>query len=114
MGLVVGTATTVLAGLLPARTASRVAPLSALSANPEAVTELSLAGRAGRVAGAGAVAFLGVLAIAAGTRRGEGFAGTPLVLGGAMMIFVAIVAVLPLVVGRLAGTVGWLPSRLSA
>jgi len=50
-GLVVGTATTALAGLLPARTASRVAPLSALSANPEAVTELSLAGRAGRVAG---------------------------------------------------------------
>ena len=112
VGLVVGTATTVLAGLLPHGPPAGCAPLSALSANPEAVTELSLAGRAGRVAGAGVVAFLGVLAIAAGTRRGEGFAGTPLVLGGAMMIFVAIVAVLPLVVGRLAGTVGWLPSQL--
>jgi putative ABC transport system permease protein len=52
------------------------------------------------------------LAMAAGTRRGMGFTGTPLVLGGAMMIFVAIVAVLPLVVGRLAGIAGWLPTRL--
>jgi putative ABC transport system permease protein len=34
------------------------------------------------------------------------------VLGGAMIVFVAIVTVLPLVVGRLAGVVGWLPSRL--
>lgn len=108
-GLLLGTLTTVAAAVLPAVAASRISPLSALRA-----ASGDQAGGYGRVpvriACAALLAAAGTAVVLAGA--GLGFDGTTRVLGGAMIVFVGLVVVLPLVVVPLTRAVGWLPSRL--
>ncbi len=115
VALVVGTVTTVASGVLPAMAAGRVAPLAALREATSSEPDVHNARRrmiSRTIRGAAAIALaLGGLALT-GLGLGRGFAGTPAVLGGAMVVFVAIVIALPLVVARLARIVGWLPTRL--
>lgn len=107
-----GVAATVLSGLVPALTASRVSPLAAVQSAVE------IAGRprrppgrrALRLGGAGLLAAGGVALTLSGVSAG--FAGTPAVVGGAMLAFVALVAVLPMAMARLIAMLGWLPTRL--
>jgi putative ABC transport system permease protein len=104
-----GTVVTVASALVPATAASRVAPLAAL--RTAELTDAPLSRRAaGRLVVAVAVGGSGTAVALAGYRAG--FPGLPLVLGGAMLGFLAIVAVSPLVVGRFTGAVGWLPARI--
>jgi putative ABC transport system permease protein len=114
VALFVGVLTAVAAGILPALGASRVSPLAALRDG----TDVPQEGHrrrivvAARLLGAVVLALAGLAAMKVGRRPGAGFGGTPVILGGAMLCFVAIVAVLPLVIGRLTALVGWLPARL--
>jgi putative ABC transport system permease protein len=109
VGLVAGMAVTLLSALLPARAATRVAPIAALRRQ----TEGPVRGRAGIVRILiGAVAGLGGLALAGlamAAKAGEG--PFMMVLAGAMLIFLAVIALSPLIVRGLSGLVGWLPAR---
>ena len=119
VALVVGTMTTLASGLLPALGAARVAPLAALREDgatgasagvPPPATRRWARWRAVRVAVAVGLAAGGLALTSLGV--GRGFRGMPAVLGGAMVVFVAIVVALPLVIARLTRIVGWLPARL--
>jgi putative ABC transport system permease protein len=110
VGVVVGTAVTMLSALLPARSATRVAPVTALRHQADG----QAGGRAGlaRVA-AGAVFGLGGLglgAVALAAKAGQ--VPFVMVLAGGSLLFFALVALSPLIVGPLSGLAGWLPARL--
>ncbi|WP_433614025.1 ABC transporter permease [Dactylosporangium sp. CA-139114] len=107
--LLAGTLCTVLASLLPARTASRVPPMAALSAAP---LEAAVPGhRRSRLRAARILAGGGALLVAGGTRA-PGFLGLPVVFLGAIGLFAAAVAAGPFVIGPLTAWVGWLPARV--
>ena len=114
VALVAGTVTTVASGVLPALAAGRVPPLAALrdAASPEPDVNVRRRMTSRTIRGAAAIALALVGLAITGLGLGRGFAGTPAVLSGAMIVFVAIVVALPLVVARLARIVGWLPTRL--
>jgi putative ABC transport system permease protein len=105
-----GTVVTVASALVPAAAASRVAPLAALRTAESTDGLLSRGLSKGRLVAAGLLGGLGAAAAIAG--HGAGFAGLPLVLGGAMLTFLGVVVISPLVVGRFTSAVGWLPARL--
>jgi putative ABC transport system permease protein len=109
VGLVTGMVVTLVSALLPARAATRVAPIAALRRQ----TEGPVKGRAGIVRILiGAVAGLGGLALAGLAMASEAGQGSfMMVLAGAMLIFFAVIALSPLIVQGLSGLVGWLPAR---
>jgi putative ABC transport system permease protein len=109
LGLAAGTLATLAASLLPARTASRVPPMAALSAAP---LEAAVPGyRRRRLFAAWVLAGGGAAFVAAGTRA-PGFLGVPVVFLGAIGLFGAAVVAGPFVIGRLTAWAGWLPARL--
>ncbi|GAA0334942.1 FtsX-like permease family protein [Actinoallomurus spadix] len=109
VGIPLGLAVTVLSALMPARTATRVPPVAALRAQAEG----RVRGRAGIVriiigalfgaAGTG----MAVLALTAKPGQGPFLL---MVVAGAL-IFLAVVALSPLIVQALSGLVGGLPAR---
>ncbi len=111
LAVVAGTAITVLAALGAALTASRVPPLAALRTAGGA----PLAGRRRvlvRLLVAVLLAGLGAVAMLAGVRGG--FESIGEVFAGGVVLFAAVVLLLPLVVAPLVGAVGALPVRLLA
>ncbi|MDR7278456.1 ABC transporter permease [Catenuloplanes atrovinosus] len=103
-----GTALTLLGALVPAVAASRVPPLTAL--RDAGTREHRETGRRARAVACAVPAGLGLLIALAGL--GLDFAGLPLVLGGAMLIFLGMVAGAPLVIGRVIRALGALPARV--
>jgi len=119
VALVVGVLATVASGVLPALAAARVAPLEAIREDgstgasagvPAPAVRHHARRRAIRVGAAVGLTAGGLALTSLGV--GRGFRGTPAILGGAMVVFVAIVVVLPLVIARLIRIAGWLPARL--
>lgn len=105
-----GTVTAVLAALIPAWRAGRIAPLTALHTAP--LRELSPTGHHAILR---SIAALGLgLAGAYLMRRGIpwGFDGLPWIFGGAVVLFGGLIVLAPLVVGRITLIVGWLPAKL--
>jgi putative ABC transport system permease protein len=105
-----GTVVTVASALVPATAASRVAPLAALRTAESTDPPIDRRRSAMRLVVAATLGGLGAVAALAG--HGAGFGGLPLVLGGAMLVFLGMVVLAPLVVGRFTHAVGWLPGRL--
>jgi len=110
VGMLVGTVITVVSALLPARAATRVPPIAALRSQAEG----PVAGRAGRIRRIiGVLAGLaGLVLIGAALLESAGQRPFLLVLGGAILTFLGVVALSPVIVRRLSRVVGWLPARL--
>jgi putative ABC transport system permease protein len=108
-GMVAGMLVTLVAALLPARAATRVPPIAALSRQMEGPVK----GRAGVVrviiGALAAVSGLAIIGLALASEPGPG--AFMLVLAGSMSIFFAVVALSPLIVRWLGTLVGWLPAR---
>jgi len=109
-GLIVGTVVTLLAGVVPATRATRVAPVEAVREGYERPR-----GRFARIApsvgGALAVAGIGLLAL--GMARDLGVAGVLLAsLGGMLLLFVGAMMAVPVAVPAIVAVVGWPGSRL--
>ncbi|MFI7126539.1 ABC transporter permease [Nonomuraea sp. NPDC050153] len=111
IGLAVGLAVTLGAALLPARSATRVAPIAALRSQVEEQTF-----RAGGVRGIFAALFL---VAGLGTTAVGVFALTPgqqvslfVVMAGGALTFLATLILGPLLIKPLSTLVGWLPGRL--
>jgi putative ABC transport system permease protein len=109
VGMVVGMVVTLFSALLPARAATRVAPIAALRSQ----TEGPVKGRAGVarliVGGLTGLGGLALVGLALASPIGEG--AFLVVLAGAMLIFFGFVALSPFIVGRLSTLVGWLPAH---
>ncbi|MFC5753869.1 ABC transporter permease [Actinomadura rugatobispora] len=111
VGLAVGVVVTVLAALLPARGATRVAPVAALRSDLEPGTGRFRLGRARTV--------LTVLFAAAGTAvvvlgsvvMDKGQTAMFAVAAGGALVFLAVIAVMPALVRPLGRVVGALPGR---
>jgi putative ABC transport system permease protein len=104
--LATGTAVTVGAALLPAMTASRTAPVAALSAPPDGTVR----GLKTRVTIAVLLGAAGLALTAKGIPAGK--TGLLLIAAGGTVFFLGFLAAGPLVAGPLAAILGWLPSRL--
>jgi putative ABC transport system permease protein len=109
VGMVAGMLVTLLSALLPARAATRVPPVAALRSQVEGPVK----GRAGIVRLViGGLAGLGGLAVVGLALLGPaGPAAFLMVLAGAIVIFIGVVALSPLIVRHLSAVVGWLPAR---
>ncbi|MGY0235562.1 ABC transporter permease [Longispora urticae] len=103
-----GTLLALAGALVPAFGASRVPPLTAM--RKVAALEARGRPRTVRLVAAGTLGAVGFGSGALGIAGG--FDGLPLVLGGAMVVFLGFAAAAPLLVGRLVAAVGWLPGRL--
>ncbi|WP_329518609.1 ABC transporter permease [Spirillospora sp. NBC_01491] len=120
VGLAVGVVVTVLSALLPARAATRVAPVAALRSDTEPGAGRFRLGWP-RIVVAGLCAVLGVLAGLAGVMSGEkGVASMFAVAGAGALVFLAVLAVMPALIrpfGRVAGAIparlGGVPGRLA-
>lgn len=110
-GIGLGFAVTVASALLPARAATRVPPIEALRAQPEARAASGRIGRR-RLVLALALAASGVLLIGLGTGRRTLLGGVELIGAGGAVLFLALVVAGPLVVGRLIWALAWVPGRL--
>ncbi|WP_326820499.1 ABC transporter permease [Streptosporangium sp. NBC_01756] len=109
LGLLVGLVVTVGAALLPARSATRVAPIAALRTQVEERTF-----RAGLVRVVFAVLFLvaGVGATVAALRMESGQPALMMVVAGGSLVFLAVLALGPVIVKPLGAFAGWLPARV--
>ncbi|GII01209.1 ABC transporter permease [Planobispora takensis] len=109
VGMVLGIVVTVAAALLPARAATRVAPIAALRSQVEEQTF-----RTGvvRVAFAGLFLLAGVGATVLGVTQDPGEAALFTVMGGGALTFLAVLILGPVLVKPLSALVGWLPGRL--
>jgi len=110
VSLLVGTATTILASLLPAIQASRVPPVSAL--RQDVIGEVAASSRRWRVTGL-VVGGLGVALVAAGLLAEQGRAAEIWLVGGGMALgLFGLGRLSPLVVPPLIALVGWPLPRL--
>ncbi|MFF4774890.1 ABC transporter permease [Microtetraspora fusca] len=109
VGLVVGIIVTVAAALLPARAATRVAPIAALRSQVEESTF-----RAGVLR----IVFGALFLLAGAAVTAKGAAGEPgqdallTVMAGGCVFFLGVLVLAPLIVKPLSAFVGWLPARL--
>lgn len=115
VGLAVGVGVTVVSALLPALSSMRVAPIAALRAPTAGVSGGRR--RAARVLIAVLIAGVGVaLTVAGATSPVSGGAanttGMLLVVAGGLVVFLGLVVLSPMFLGRLIALVGWLPGRL--
>ena len=113
VGLAVGVLVTVLAALLPARGATRVAPVAALRSEPEPGTGRF---RLGRVRTVLTVLFAGAgtaLAVVASAGMDKGETAMYAVAAGGVLVFLAVIAVMPALVRPLGRIVGALPGRVA-
>jgi putative ABC transport system permease protein len=110
LGLLIGLVVTVGAALLPARSATKVAPIAALRSQVEEHTF-----KAGlfRVVFAALFLIAGVGATVAGVSMGPGPAALFTVAAGGSLVFLAVLVLGPVIVKPLGAFVGWLPARLS-
>ncbi|GAB2828334.1 ABC transporter permease [Actinoallomurus bryophytorum] len=108
-GMLAGMVITVVSALLPARAATRVSPIAALRSQLEG----PVTGRASRfrtiIGGLTGLAGLALIGLALIEPAGQG--PFLLVLGGAILTFLGVVALSPIIVRRLSRVVGWLPAR---
>jgi putative ABC transport system permease protein len=105
--LVLGLVVTFASALLPAIAARRVSPLAALQTSTDLTPQPGGRVRAALVfVAAGALTTVGALVLNSGRHRG--FDGLVPMVGGAMIIFVAVVLVLPFTVTVLAAPLRWL------
>ncbi|MET8332633.1 ABC transporter permease [Streptosporangium canum] len=109
LGLVIGLVVTVGAALLPARSATRVAPIAALRTQVEEHTF-----RAGLIRVVFASLFLvaGVGATVAALGMEPGQAALIVVMVGGSLVFLGVLTLGPVIVKPLGAFVGWLPARL--
>ncbi|MBW8484974.1 ABC transporter permease [Actinomadura parmotrematis] len=111
VGLAAGITVTVVSALLPARAATRVAPVSALRSGTEPAGPFRL----GRVRSAVAALLLlggGALAGYGATGMAKGPAAMYTVAAGGAVAFLAVIAAMPALVRPLARAVGAVPARL--
>jgi putative ABC transport system permease protein len=110
IAMVTGTAVTLAAAVLPARSATRVAPVAALGNQHEQPES----GRIGWVRAAVAVVFAGAGALVAytGTQNVTGQSGFVEIAAGGCLCFVAVLALGPVIVPPVIAFLGWLPGRL--
>jgi putative ABC transport system permease protein len=109
VGMLIGTIVTLISALMPARAATKVAPVAALRQQ----TEGPVRGRASvvRLIVGSLIGLAGVLAIAAALLAKPGQGPFLAVLAGGMLVFLGVIALSPMLVGRLSGVIGWLPAR---
>jgi ABC-type antimicrobial peptide transport system permease subunit len=111
ISMAAGLVVTVAAAVIPARSATRVAPVAALGGQHEQPT------RAGtrwlRVAAAVAFAGAGILATFTGLRHVSGESGFVEIAAGGCLCFLAVLALGPLIVPPGITFLGWLPGRLT-
>ncbi|AWS41159.1 ABC transporter permease [Streptosporangium sp. 'caverna'] len=109
LGLLIGLVVTVGAALLPARSATKVAPIAALRSQVEEHTF-----KAGlfRVIFAALLLVVGVGGTVAGVGMGPGEAALLAVAAGGSFVFLAVLVLGPVIVKPLGAFVGWLPTRL--
>jgi putative ABC transport system permease protein len=107
IALITGTAVTVVAALLPARSATRVAPVAALGGQQEQPESARIGWR--RVAVAGVFAGVGLLLSVEGARQ----AGFVEISVGGLLCFVAVLALGPLIVPPMVAFFGWLPGKFA-
>ncbi|GII61678.1 ABC transporter substrate-binding protein [Sphaerisporangium krabiense] len=110
LALAIGVLVTVGAALLPARTATRVAPIAALRSQTDEQTF-----RAGVLRTVFAALFLvaGVGATAAGVMAPPGPEALFIVMGGGALTFCAVLILGPVIVKPLSAFAGWLPAKLA-
>jgi putative ABC transport system permease protein len=111
VGMVAGTLVTLVAALLPARAATRVPPIAALTSQIEGGRAK---GRAGviRIIIGGLAMLAGLGLIGAALASDHGQMPFLMVLAGAVAISFGVIALSPIIVRRLGALVGWLPARL--
>lgn len=109
VALLVGVVVTMGAALLPARSATRVAPIAALRSQIEEHTF-----RAGLVRAISAALFLvaGTGTTVAGVTMEHGELALVVVMAGGLLVFLGVLILGPVIVKPLAAFVGWLPGRL--
>jgi putative ABC transport system permease protein len=107
IAMVTGTAVTIASAVLPARSATRVAPVAALGDQHEQPASARIGWR--RAAVAAVFAAAGLLLTVAGTRRGQFVEIT----AGGLLCFVAVLTLGRLIVPPLVAFFGWLPGRLA-
>lgn len=109
VGLLVGLVVTVGAALLPARSATRVAPIAALRSQVEEQTF-----RTGLLRSISAALFLlaGIGATVVGVTIEPGMQALFTVVGGGALTFLAVLTLGPVIVKPLSAFVGWLPAKL--
>ncbi|MCP2262064.1 putative ABC transport system permease protein [Streptoalloteichus tenebrarius] len=106
----VGVVVTVLSAVLPARRATRVAPIAALRSQPDSQEEVARTGKL-RIAAIALLTLLGGGLIAMGMKA-EGDAAMMIVGGGTMVLLLAVVALGPMIVGPINRVLGVLPGAL--
>ncbi|MFF5209789.1 ABC transporter permease [Streptosporangium sp. NPDC000396] len=109
LGMLVGLVVTMGAALMPARSATRVAPIAALRSQIEERTF-----RAGVIRVIFAALFLvaGAGATVAGVSMEPGQAALIVVMAGGSLVFLAVLILGPVIVKPLSAFAGWLPARL--
>ncbi|HEX8008307.1 MAG TPA: ABC transporter permease [Trebonia sp.] len=111
ISMATGTVVTVAAAVLPARSATRVAPVAALGSQHEQPDSA----RIGWLRAAVAVVFTGagILVTYTGMQHVSGQSGFVQIAAGGCLCFVAVLALGPLIVPPVITFLGWLPGRLA-
>ncbi len=109
--LTAGIVVTVVAAAVPARAATTVAPISAVRQQPDTTASHGRVG-ALRLWTATVLGFTGMAVIAIGTRSTDLYAGIKVIGTGCALVFLAVLAIGPDVVGPLTRILGWLPAKL--
>jgi putative ABC transport system permease protein len=111
IAMLTGTVVTVVATVLPARSATRVAPVAALASQYEQPDSA----RIGWLRTAVAVVFsgAGLLVTYEGTQNVSGRSGFVEIAAGGCLCFVAVLALGPLIVPPVIAFLGWLPGKLA-
>jgi putative ABC transport system permease protein len=104
--LMIGTAVTIGAAVLPAAAASRTAPVAAMQAGQEG----RVTGRLARITAAALLCGAGLALTVFGIPRA--LPGLLEIAAGGTLCFLGFLAVGPLVAGPLAAALGWLPGRI--
>jgi putative ABC transport system permease protein len=110
ISVALGLAATLGAALLPARAATRVAPVAALGGSVEPRLTRRIGGRRGAVAALAGAA--GLALTFAGLQHVNGSPGFLLIAAGGCVFFVAVLAVGPVIAPPVTTAAGWLPGRL--
>lgn len=110
ISVALGLAATLGAALLPARTATRVAPVAALGGSVEPRLTRRIGWRRGAVAALAGAA--GLALTFAGLQHVTGTSGFLLIAAGGCVFFVAVLAVGPVIAPLVTTAAGWLPGRL--
>ena len=106
-----GLAVTIAASVLPARAATRIAPVAALGSLSSG--EVTRRGGWLRIAVAVLAGTLGLALTAAGMSRTSGTGGLLVIAAGGCVFFVAVLALGPLFTPPLVSLLGWLPALLA-